>query len=114
MDIRSWLVHTCTKKSRTGAGAKGDATYGTPTTFKARVEKSRAGTRSAQGKETEHEFVLLTNIEILIDDVIWFPSIAGEEADDLDDINDARTPINVEVVTDKAGITKVWQVYFGA
>lgn len=113
MDITSWLVHTCTKKSRTSTGSKGDATYGSATTFKARVEKSNAGVRSSSGKENLHQYVLMTNTLVLIDDVIWFPAVVGEAADDTSKISAGRTPSRIEAVTDKQGVTKLWQVYFG-
>ena len=112
MNVTSWMVHTCTKKSRTGTGTKGDPVFGSPATFKARVEKARATSRFAGGRESQHTYVLVTETQILPDDVVWFPSISGEPADDTSNLSAGRTPQTVETATTKPGAQKLFQVFF--
>jgi hypothetical protein len=112
VDVSSWLVHVCTKKSRVGLGVKGDPAFGAASTFRARVEKKRSTVRSADGRETVTSHVLVTTTPINPDDVVWFPSIAGEAADDTTTIDAGRTPLAVEVATTKGGAGHLWQVYF--
>ena len=112
MDVTSWMVHVCTKKSRSSTGAKGDPVLGSPSTFKARVEKKRTTVRSADGRETVSSHVLTTTSQILPDDVVWFPAIAGDTADDTSSLDAARTPLSVEVATTKSGAQYIWQIFF--
>lgn len=108
----SWLIHTCTRKQRTGVSSKGDPQYGAATTFKARVEKKRAVIKQANGEEVQTQYVLATTTAIAYDDKIWLPDIAGDGADDTADDDDANMPVSVEVATDKIGNRKVYLVRF--
>ena len=112
MTLSSWLVHECTKKSRTGLGTKGDPEFGNATTFRARIEKTTRRIRFWNEQTKAAQFVMATDVEIKSDDVIWFPSIAGETADDTTVASAARSLILIESATSKPGALRLWQVYF--
>lgn len=112
MDISSWLNHRCTIAHRTGWGPKRTPIFGAQSGFDARVEKRVALVRSASGDMVTSSYVLMTDVLVLPDDRIWFPSIAGEPPDDVDNMNAAHTPLSVETATDKLGETYVRRVYF--
>jgi hypothetical protein len=76
------------------------------------VEKSRATSRFAGGRESQHNYTLVTETQIYPDDVVWFPSISGEPADNTALVSAGRTPAVVEVANTKSGASPLWQVFF--
>lgn len=114
MNIRPWLIHRVTRSQRTGeANAKGDAAFGAQGVVKGRVEKKTRMVKNDAGKEvvSSHSMATLT-ADVAVSDRFWFPSIAGEPADDVTDISDARTPVAIDRATSKSGKQKLIMVYF--
>ncbi len=103
MNIAHWLKHTVTRKQRTGIGTKGDPTFGAATTFKAKVDKMSKTIRRSNGSTLKISHVLTTTTAISVDDQFWFPSIAGEPADDTTSADAARAPAEVNVSASPSG-----------
>lgn len=112
MLVNSWLIHTCTRARRTGVSSKGDPTYGSQATFRARVEKDFQVVTSKDGKTVSTRFVLATTTEIAYDDRIWLPAIAGEPADDTSALADAHLPVSITTATTKVGTQRLYIVRF--
>lgn len=113
MNIGRWLVHSVSRKRRTGEGAKGDPTFGAVDTIRCRVEKRAKRVRGADGVEVVSEFSLVTStLNVSEHDVFWFPAIAGEAADVVGDTSTGRTPIAVERATTISGQAPFVTVYF--
>lgn len=112
--LRGWLIHTVTRapRSDTALGVKGDPVFRPQSTFKARVEKTSRLVRTTSGREVVASHVLATDTPVSVTDRFWLPSIAGEPADDPADPQVARTPLSVEVATDKTGRASLFRVYF--
>jgi hypothetical protein len=110
--ISSWLVHTVTRKRRTGVGVKGAPVYGAATTHSARVEKTRKIVRSSDGRELVIEYEMAMLDEVKEDDQFWFPSINGEPADDTSNNDKARVPKFVQTARDKSGLRGFWRAGF--
>ena len=113
-NLRGWLIHEVTRSRRSEVtiGAKGDPVFGPQSTFKARVEKTSRLVRTTNGREVVASHVLATQTPVDVSDRFWLPSIAGEPADDPLDAQRARTPLSVEVATDKVGRACLFRVYF--
>lgn len=112
MDPTGWFIHTLTRKSKTGRNNKGDPTFGSASTFTGRVEKKRALVRSASGEMVATSHVVVTQTVLSDEDIVWFPSIAGEPADNTASNNAARTPVSIEVATNKDGSAALVRAYF--
>lgn len=112
---RSWFVHTITVASydTRALGAKGDPAFKARRTFRGRIEKTNRLVKSESGREVVAAHVVATDDPtVTLQDRYWFPSIAGEPADDIEDAQRARSPISVEVATDKRGGRMLKQLYF--
>lgn len=103
MMYSSWLIHTVTRKRRTGNNSDGTPSYGSADTIKVRVEKKRKFIRLPSGKELLIQYEMVFDGEVRYDDVFWFPSIAGEAADDTTNADAARAPALVFTSTNKNG-----------
>lgn len=112
MLLNSWLIHACTRARRTSVSSKGDPTYGSQATFRARVEKESAVVTDRAGKEVSTSYVLATTTEIAYDDRIWLPAIDGEPADDTSALADAHLPVSITNATTKLGTQGLWIVRF--
>lgn len=112
MNIAGWLVHSVTRKQRTGTGSKGDPTYGGATTVAARIEKTIKQVRTVDGRVLTTAWRMVTLEPIRVDDKFWLPSIAGESADDTANDNASRSPLQIATATDKVGRTSHWECYF--
>jgi hypothetical protein len=113
INLGPWLIHTLTRKCRSGApGSKGEPSYTAADTIKARVEKKQTMIRGTDGREIVSEYQMATSVEVKLDDVFWFPSIAGEPADNTADISAARSPRVVNAATDKQGKAMMWRTFF--
>jgi len=112
--LRRWLIHEVTRArySQKAVGAKGDPVFGTQHIVKARVEKTSRLVRTPNGREVVASHVMALDTPVDVTDRFWLPSIAGEPADDPTDAQRARTPLSVEVATDKAGRACLFRVYF--
>lgn len=114
MFLAPWFIHTVTmaRLSTSPNTGKGDPTYAAQTTIAARVEKVRKRVTRADGVEVMSTHVFATDVECRTSDRFWFPSIAGEAADDVTVAARGRRPLQVVVATDKLGLQSLWQVYF--
>jgi hypothetical protein len=112
MLIGPWLVHSVTRKRRTGVSSRGDPTFGSASTVRARVERKRTMVRDAGGKEVVSSARMALLDEPRLDDLYWLPSIGGETADDTTSDDAARSPLSIEVATNQTGNQKLWMVYF--
>jgi hypothetical protein len=110
--IRGWLIHSCSKRSTTSKNAKGDPVYGALTPFKARVEKSTALVKGPDGEDVTASHVLVTDTLILPEDLVWFPSVNDEPADDITNALGGRTVVAIASASNKSGRQKLWQVFF--
>jgi hypothetical protein len=115
MSMRAWFVHTITVAPyNTGdVSAKGDPLFKTRRTFRGRVEKTNRLVRSESGREVVAAHVIGTDdVKASLQDRYWLPSIAGEPADDITDPQRARSPVAIEVATDKRGLRMLKMIYF--
>jgi hypothetical protein len=113
MLIGAWLIHTVTRKRRSGIGSKGDPSFGSATTVRARVEFTRKLVRSSDGKEVVSTSSMALLDEPQHDDIYWLPSVAGSPADDTASDDAGRTPISITGAVTKLGSQRLWMVYFG-
>ncbi len=113
MLISSWLIHSVTRKRRTGITTAGDPSYGSTTTVAARVEFVQRKLRSAEGKEVVSTCEMAMTEEPRYDDLYWLPSIAGTTADDTASDDAGRTPLSIKGATNKIGTQRLWMIYFG-
>lgn len=104
MLMGSWLVHTVTRKRRTGNNDDGTPAYGSAETLQARVEKRVAFMRNPDGKEVRVQHRIVVVEPVSYDDVFWLPSINGEPADDTSSMDDGRSPAAVEMAMNKPGL----------
>lgn len=90
--------------SPSGVSASGDATYGTPASQAARVERRTNVVETTDGnfKETTHK--IATEGAIGVKDRIWLP---GE---DQTDDTAARQPVRVNIGVDEKGVTTHYEV----
>jgi len=51
-------------------------------------------------------------LDVALDDVFWFPAIAGEAADTVGDLDKGRTPITIERATTLRGQAPFVVVFF--
>lgn len=107
-----FFCHTLTLARRTGTTAKGDPTFAAQTTFRARVERSSAFVINAKGEEVAAQHVVATSTVLGFEDLVWFPSILGEPADDTTSNSAARSPVSITGATNRRGTKGLWQVYF--
>lgn len=115
MLLLAWMIHQVQRRRRTTSapvGDYGDPSYTAQIPIMARLEKRRATVRRGDGETVTAEYVMATLEECRMSDVFWFPSIAGEAADDTTDLGAARRPVAIEVATTKSGAESLWQVYF--
>lgn len=83
------LIHTITVKSRTGVDAGLTPTYGTASSFAARVERKKKEVADAGGQTKIAEHWVVSETEIKLGDRVWLPG------DDTNDDNEAHDPIQV-------------------
>lgn len=112
MLLGGWLIHSVTRKQRTGVNSKGDATYGSATTLPARVEFKRRLIRKADGVEVACVGLFSTQTPVKYDDIFWLPAVGGSPADDTASHDAARQPLQIESAETKDGTQMLWQVYF--
>lgn len=114
MNIGRWLVHSVSRAKRTGdTGSKGDPAYGAPSSIRARVEKRSRRVTDARGNDVVSEYSMATDrLDVALDDVFWFPAIAGEAADTVGDLDKGRTPITIERATTLRGQAPFVVVFF--
>ena len=112
MLLGSWLVHSVTRKQRTGVSSKGDPTYGSATTFAARVEFKRKLVRKSDGVEVACVGSFTTQTPVKYDDIFWLPAVGSSPADDTTSTDAARQPLQIESAETKDGTQFLWQVYF--
>lgn len=113
MRLTPWMVHSVTRKKRTGSNSKGDPIYGAATKIRARVEKTRKRVLDSVGQEVVSEYTMATEkLDVSLSDMFWFPSIAGEPSDDTSNANTARLPIAIDRATNKSGQAIFVVVYF--
>jgi hypothetical protein len=115
MLISAWLIHTVTRarvSSGTTPTGKGDPTYAAQDTIAARVERQKRKVSRGDGEVVDTTHVMATDAEVRMTDVFWFPSIAGEAADDVTAMSRGRRPVSVVCATNKLGTQALWQVYF--
>lgn len=113
MLIGSWLIHTVTRKRRTGINASGDPSYGSTSTIAARVEFKTRMVKDASGKEIVSTCEMAVLDRPNLDDMFWLPAIAGSTADDTSSDDAARTPVAITGATNKLGTQQLWMVFFG-
>jgi hypothetical protein len=113
MLVSSWMIHRLTRKRRTGLGSKGDPVYGPAEFVMARAEFVMKMVRGADGKEVVSSCTVTMLDAPKIDDVYWFPSIAGSVADDTANGDAGRSPISVAGASNKLGSQHLWMAYFG-
>lgn len=115
MLLNAWLIHTVTRKrlALTPNSGRGEPTYdAVASTIRARVEKKAVMVRRADGTYVQSSHVMATQAVVLMSDIFWFPSIAGEPADDTTKQAAARRPLAVPVATTKSGLEALFEVYF--
>ena len=107
-----FFCHTLSLRRRTGANAKGDPTFGDLETFRGRVERSSSFVINPKGEEVAAQHVLATSTVLHFEDLVWFPSILGEPADDTTSNSAGRSPVSITGATNRRGTKGLWQVYF--
>jgi hypothetical protein len=114
MNLSRWLVHTITvQEPTTRAGsAYGDIAWKNPCRVKARVERTTTRVKNGDGDEviSTHRVIVSSFIDERAR--FWLPSINGEPADDVDEIEASRTPLTVQGATTRAGTRGHWEFFF--
>lgn len=104
MNLTGWLNQVITVQSPTGSSNYGDPTWSNRRSVRARVQLRRTKTRSAAGEVVDMTHELFTLEALTINDRIWIPGA------DTTDAKQARRPVNVTAVVDKAGHVHHYEV----
>jgi hypothetical protein len=113
MLISSWLIHSFRRKRRIGLSLKGDPLYGPQEIVQGRGEYVMRMVRSSDGKDVVSSCTVTMLEAPKLDDIYWFPSIAGSLADDSTDDGAGRTPISISGASNKLGSQHIWAIAFG-
>ena len=104
MDISGALTETVTRRAVSVRSNSGDPTFGSPSTFSARIERTSGVAYSSEGAAISFRQRLFTTTSVALSDALWFPE------DDSNNASAARRPIEVSVLRDLAGNVSHYEV----
>lgn len=106
MNVAGRLNETVSRKTTTATSSYGDPTYGSATTFAARVERTSGVSYSAQGSALQytHRMFSLTSVDLT--DLVFFSE------DNTSDNNTGHRPASVTECRNMRGAVSHYEVLF--
>lgn len=104
MSIASWLVSTVTVASKTGVDSYGKPSYGSQSTFSARVQAQSKIVRNSKGEDSNSEWRVYTLTAVALTDRLWLPGAdTSSQAESL-------IPIAITVSADRQNARQLYRV----
>lgn len=104
MSLSSWLTQTAYRAAVTGTDSYGRPSYGTPASFRVRVELEVRMVRNAQGEEVQSTHKLWSLTPVSVTDRLWLPGTDSTNADV------SKLPLAVNAVGDKSASRTLYEV----
>ena len=106
MDISGRLTETVSRKAVSSRSDHLDPTYGTASTFSARIERDSGESYGASGSAVAYTHRMFCQTAVLLSDLIFFPE------DSTADNNTGKRPASVSACYDLDGTLSHYEVLF--